>query len=191
MHSKTTEQQYITNQVSPYNHQGTYGSNINPINQDCRDEQFESVTQSEKTNKRQNLIDELVVKSDDFTARHAAWIDRIHAYRNLIMENIEYPILCERYEHERVDEVVELILETVSSKRQHIRIAGDEFPGEVVKNRFMKLGESEIEYVFDCIDKNTTKVRNIKAYMQTALFNAPATIDSYYRSEVNHDLHNG
>jgi len=116
-------------------------------------------------------------------------IDRIEAYRDLIMENIEYECLCGQYGRERTDEVVELMLETVCSTRPYIRIAGDEYPAEVVRSRLLKLGQFHVEYVFNCLDKNTTKVYNIKNYLLTALYNAPATMDSYYRAEVNHDLY--
>lgn len=112
-----------------------------------------------------------------------------NAYRDLIMTNIEYDILCECFGSERMDEVVELMLETVISQRPYIRIAGDEFPWEIVRSRLLKVNSMHIEYVFDCIDRNTTKVGNIKAYLLTALYNAPATIDSYYRAVVNHDLY--
>ena len=112
-------------------------------------------------------------------------------YRDLIMENVEYDILAERYGTERMDEAVELMLETILSKRDRIRIAGDDFPREVVKSRLLKITPCHLEYVFDCIDKNTTKVRNVKAYLLTALYNAPATMDTYYRVEVNHDLYGG
>jgi len=118
-------------------------------------------------------------------------MDEIEDYRDLIMTNIDYDILAQRYGTERMDEAVELMLEAVLSKREYIRIAGDEYPREVVKSRLLKINSLHIEYVFDCLDKNTTKVRNIKAYLLTALYNAPATMDSYYRSEVNHDLYGG
>ena len=117
------------------------------------------------------------------------WMDEVNAYREFIMTNIEYDILCEQYGTERMDEVVELMLEAVISQRPYIRIAGDEFPREVVKSRLLKVNSMHIEYVFDCIDRNTTKVGNIKAYLLTALFNSPATMDSYYRAEVNYDLY--
>ena len=111
------------------------------------------------------------------------------AYREIIRENVEYSILTERYGEQRMDETVELMLEVVLSKRPYIRIAGDDFPREVVRSRFLKINSSHVEYVFGCIDRNTTKVGNIKAYLLTALYNAPATMDSYYRAEVSHDLY--
>ena len=116
-------------------------------------------------------------------------IELTEAYREIIMENIEYSFLVERYGAQRMDETVELMLEVVLSKRPFIRIAGDDFPREVVKSRFLKINSGHLEYVFDCIDRNTTKVGNIKAYLLAALYNAPATMDSYYRAEVNHDLY--
>ena len=116
-------------------------------------------------------------------------IDLVNAYREIIKSNVDYDILAERYGTERMDEAVELMLEVVLSKRPYIRIAGDDFPREVVRSRFLKINSSHLEYVFDCIDKNTTKVGNIKAYLLAALYNAPATMDSYYRAEVNHDLY--
>lgn len=111
------------------------------------------------------------------------------AYRQIICENIEYDILAERHGKQRMDETVELILEVILSKRPYICIAGDDFPREAVRSRFLKINSSHVEYVFGCIDRNTTKVGNIKAYLLTALYNAPATMDSYYRAEVNHDLY--
>ena len=116
-------------------------------------------------------------------------MDMAGAYREIIKENIEYGIMVSRYGAERVDETVELMLETVLSRRPFIRIAGDDFPREVVRSRFLKISSGHLEYVFDCIDRNTTKVGNIKAYLLAALYNAPATMDSYYRAEVNHDLY--
>ena len=113
------------------------------------------------------------------------------SYRELILENIEYDILVqnERIDRDRLDELVELMVDTVCSRRETIRIAGDDYPAEVVKSRFLKLNSSHIEYVLDRMRENTTYVRNIKKYLLAALYNAPATIDSYYASLVNHDLY--
>lgn len=116
-------------------------------------------------------------------------IDTMDDYRELLYENIGYEVLCSRYGSERVDEIVELLLETICSTRKYIRIASDEFPAEVVKSRLLKLDSSHIEYSFECLDKNTTKVHNIKSYLLTTLYNTFTSIDSYYRSEVNHDLY--
>ena len=114
-------------------------------------------------------------------------------YREIIRENIEYRHLVQnnQIDRERLDELVELIVDTVCSARKTIRIAGDDYPAEVVKSRFMKLDSSHIEYVLSSMQENTTYVRNIKKYLLAALYNAPSTISSYYTSLVNHDLYGG
>ena len=110
-------------------------------------------------------------------------------YREIIWENIGYEYLIQDSHIDRLDELVELMVDTVCSRRETIRIAGDDYPAEVVKSRFLKLDSSHIEYVLDRMRENTTYVRNIKKYLLAALYNAPATIDSYYTSLVNHDLY--
>ena len=94
-------------------------------------------------------------------------------------------------EKDRVDEIVDLILETVCSARKTLRIAGDDYPAELVKAKFMKLDSEHIRFVLDCMRENTTKIRNIKQYLRAALFNAPSTIGSYYTSLVSHDMASG
>ena len=107
--------------------------------------------------------------------------------------NIEYDhfVRYGQVDKDRLDEIVSIILETVCSKRKTIRIAGDDYPAELVKAKFMKLNSSHIEFVFDCMKENTTKIRNIKQYLKAVLFNAPNTIDSYYTALVNHDMYGG
>ena len=149
-------------------------------------------TNTEKLNKDKSRTHQSIYPAVPEAAAREDWMDRIdlvNAYRNIIQDNIEYDFLIDRYGKERLDEAVELMLETVLSKRPFIRIAGDDFPREIVKSRFLKINSGHLEYVFDCIDKNTTKVNNIKAYLLAALYNAPVTMDSYYRAEVNHDLY--
>ena len=113
------------------------------------------------------------------------------SYRELILENIEYDCLIQnhRLDRDRLDELVELMVDTVCSNREMIRITGDDYPAEVVKSRFLKLNSSHIEYVLDRMRENITYVRNIKKYLLAALYNAPATIDSYYTSLVSHDMY--
>ena len=121
------------------------------------------------------------------------WMRERESYRELILENIEYDYLIQSHQldRDRLDELVELMVDTVCSNREMIRIAGDDYPAEVVKSRFLKLDSSHIEYVLDRMRENTTYVRNIKKYLLAALYNAPATIDSYYTSLVSHDLYGG
>ena len=115
------------------------------------------------------------------------------AYCALIRENISYGILLERcpYDRERLDGFVELMAEVCCSSRETTRINQEEMCTEIVKSRFLKLDSSHIEYVMDCLDKNTTLVGNIRAYTLSALFNAPVTISQYYASLVRHDMANG
>ena len=112
-------------------------------------------------------------------------------YRELILENIEYDYLCrdDRLDRDMLNELVELMVDTVCSRRETIRIAGDDYPAEVVKSRFMKLDSSHVRYVMDCMRDNTTYVRNIKKYLLAALYNAPSTISNYYSSLVQHDMY--
>ncbi len=113
------------------------------------------------------------------------------SYLALILENIEYDILSQnaQLDKDRLDELVELMVDTVCSNRKMIRIAGDDYPAEVVKSRFLKIDSSHIEYVLERMRENTTYVRNIKKYLLAALYNAPVTMDSYYTSLVSHDLY--
>ena len=119
--------------------------------------------------------------------------DEYSVYEEIIKDNIEYEHFIKHtdIDRERLDEIVSLILETVCTKRKTIRIAGDDYSAELVKAKFMKLNSSPIEFVFDCMKENTTKIRNIKQYLKAVLFNAPNTIDSYYTALVNHDMYGG
>ena len=133
----------------------------------------------------ESIIDPSINLDNDGTVRN----DAIYTYRQLIKRNIEYDCLSDEYGTERMDEVVELILETVLSNRPYIRVAGDELPQEYVVSRLLSLRSSHLQYVFGCLDQNTTKIYNIKSYLLTALFNAVATKDGYYKAAVNHDLY--
>ena len=112
-------------------------------------------------------------------------------YREIIKENISYDYLLQDYpyERDRLDEMLELIVETVCSTKKYIRVAGTDYPADVVRSRLMKLDMEHIKFVFDCLKENTTKIRNIKQYLLTTLYNAPATIGNYYSALVQHDLY--
>ena len=114
----------------------------------------------------------------------------VEIYREIIKDNIEYDLIqnC-NVDVDRLNEIVDIMLETVCTARKTIRIAGDDYPAELVKSKFMKLDSGHIEFVLDCMRENTTKVRNIKQYLKAVLFNAPSTIGSYYTALVNHDLY--
>jgi len=113
------------------------------------------------------------------------------AYRELIKDNIDYDVLAADmpYDTDRLDEIVELIVETVCTTKTHIRVSGADFPTDIVRSRLLKLTCEHIRFVFDCLDENTTKIRNMKQYLLTTLYNAPVTMENYYSSRVRHDLH--
>ena len=112
-------------------------------------------------------------------------------YRQLIRDNLDYDIMMsDRHWTDRdlYDQIFELMCDVVCVPSETVRIAGRDIPYELVKSRFLKLTSSHVQYVIGCLQKNTTKVSNIRAYLLTALYNAPTTMDSYYRAEVNHDM---
>ena len=125
--------------------------------------------------------------------RDAMSVEEMQSYRDLVLENIEYDHLCREFAtyREDLDEIVELIVETVCARRKTTRIAGADFPHEVVRSRFLKLDSSHIEFVMECLHNNTTEVRNMKQYLLTVLFNAPTTMNNHYTAQVNHDMHAG
>ena len=132
-------------------------------------------------------------ESDQIGSSQIRFIDgmaTIQAYGSLIKENIDYDnlLITHPFEQELIKGIYELILETVLCQNEEILIASNWYPVQLVKSKFLKLKYSHIEYVIECLKKNTSKVKNIKKYMLAALFNAPATIDGYYQAEVNHDM---
>jgi hypothetical protein len=119
--------------------------------------------------------------------------DERTVYRDILMEQLSLEILYERYpfDKETLDSILEMMLDTICSKRKTIRIAGDDKPQAVVKSQFLKLNSMHIEYVMDCMKDNPVKVRNIKQYLLATLYNAPLTINSYYQAMVNNDMAEG
>lgn len=106
-----------------------------------------------------------------------------------LKEQLEYDTLITKIGKDTADEIVMLITDVICGTSETVRIGKNEFPREVVRSRLFKLNCEHIEYVVDCMKENTTDVRNIRSYLLTALYNAPATIDNHYRAKVNHDLY--
>lgn len=125
------------------------------------------------------------------TKRKEAKYRDMDRYREIIKENISYDYLLSDlpYDHDRLEEILELLVETVCSTKKYIRVAGSDYPAEVVRSRHLKLDMEHIKFVFDCLKENTTKIRNIKQYLLTTLYNAPTTIGSYYSALVQHDMY--
>ena len=116
--------------------------------------------------------------------------DAFESYRKLILENIDYDILAgdPHVDREQLDEITQLVQETVCSTRDRIRVGGNDYPAEIVRSKLLKLNSEHIRFVMDCLKRNTTRIRNIRQYLLTALFNAPSTMNSYYTALVAHDM---
>ena len=130
-------------------------------------------------------------ESDGMDGMREDPIEKRKSYERYFREHLYIDDLKQSYpyDHGRIDEILELLVDTVCSTAKTILCAGEDRPAEVVKSRFMELDYGHIQYVLDCIHDNTTEVRNIKAYMLTTLYNAPLTIDHYYQTKVGHDLY--
>ncbi len=136
------------------------------------------------TQSYQSRVSKLTDTSDE--------IDLIDNYRSLIHDNISYDILKEQYsksEIDLIDEMVEIMLESICTRKKAVRIAGEEKPREIVKSRFLKINSEHIEYILTSLRNNSTDIKNIKSYLLTTIYNAPSTIENYYTAKVNHDLY--
>ena len=154
-------------------------------------------TESTKKRKRQSkdssITDSIPFPSGfpDVTAQKRTEAkETFESYRELILENIDYDALAGDpcVDREQLDEIVDLVQETVCSTRSRIRVAGNDYPAVVVRAKLLKLNSEHIRFVMDCLKQNTTRIRNIRQYLLAMLFNAPSTMDSYYTALVAHDM---
>lgn len=155
---------------------------VNPIT--------ESPTQ---INTNQVISQEINNSGNNYQSINLDGMDRIDErarYEELIRDNLELEILSQdhRFDTDRVNEMIEIMLDAICSTRPTIRINGEDMPQQVVKSRFLKLNSSHIEYVLHAMDECPSDIRNIRAYMLTTLYNASLTMDNYYSALVNHDL---
>ncbi|MBP2028212.1 transposase [Acetoanaerobium pronyense] len=109
-------------------------------------------------------------------------------YEKIIKENIEYDLLVSKNDADLVEEITQIIIDTVSSAKEKFRVNGSYTSNRIIKSRFLKLNHMHIEFVIDCLSKNTTQIKDIRSYIITALYNAPSTMNLYYTSKVNHEL---
>ena len=153
---------------------------------------------TERKNKEKQNIDRSITDSFPFPSgfpdapaqKRMETKGTFESYRELILENIDYDILAgdPHVDREQLDEIVDLVQETVCSTRSRIRVAGNDYPAEVVRSKLLKLNSEHIRFVTDCLKQNTTRIRNIRQYLLTVLFNAPSTMSSYYTALVAHDM---
>ena len=150
--------------------------------------EYQSINQHQKSDPS-SKVDSVDIIDSKEKIEKTEMIDTMETYRALIHQNIGYHALIERYDVEQLDEYVQIMLDAICTKSETVRVDRAEYPADVVKSRLLKLNYFHIEYVIKCMANNTTKIQNIKNYILTALYNSYATIDSFYRAEVNHDLY--
>lgn len=157
----------------------------------CTEKPTQLNTYRVKTNPSNTLLaNPDPIKSYPINSVDGIGTDEMDGHREIVKENIEYDTLLTdpAYSRDRLNEIVELIAETLCSKKTTIRIAGDDYPAASVKMKLLRINSLHIQYVFECLDKNASDVRNIKKYLLAVLFNAPSTMGNYYKSQVNHDM---
>ena len=147
---------------------------------------YTNISDTEMNDNKSNQI----VSADENRSDGDNPTEEYQAYENLVKETVDYESLEVTHHDDmrQVDEIVNLIVETVMCKNDKILIASNWYPASLVKKKFLMLTYSHIEYVLHCMSGNTTKVKNIKKYLLAALFNAPSTMNGYYQAEVNHDM---
>ena len=147
----------------------------------------------EKRNTDRSITDSIPFPSgfpESPTQKRTEAKESFERYRDLILENIDYDVLASdpHVDREQLDEIAQLVQETVCSTRSRIRVGGNDYPAEGVRSKLLKLNGEHIRFVMDCLKQNTTRIRNIRQYLLTALFNAPSTMNSYYTALVAHDM---
>ena len=111
-------------------------------------------------------------------------------YSQIIRDNTECDFLIQQNpeKKETILELIDIIVDTVCSTKPTIRVNGEDIPHDIVKSVFLKLNSSHIEYILEAMDNNISDVRNIRSYLITALYNSRLTLNSYWKSRVNHDM---
>ena len=191
--SENHHSRIVKSDIPEYPKSQSNNTDIN--NTDFSENEYSDIESSETDfNETDNILSNLSHLSVRKTAGMIDMVEEMEAYRKIIRENISYECFEDsRYrQQEEVDELVELMVEVmVMPDNSTVRIGGVDKPVVIVKNRFMKVEHGHIEYVVGCLEKNTSKVGNIRAYLLTTLYNSTMTIENYYRAEVNHDMYGG
>ena len=136
-----------------------------------------------------NNINQIISKPKEPDYDISAVRDEMDRMKKIIHNNIDYEMLCQNYSGETIKGIVDIMVEAICSNKNFIPINSQLVARFFVEEKFLKLNYMHIEYVLECLRKNTTKIRNIKNYILTSLYNAPATIEHYYTAEVNYDLY--
>lgn len=120
--------------------------------------------------------------------QHQSSIHERMLCEKMFKKNIEYDVLCQEYSAKKVDEIVSIAVDSICSSNAYLPVNGGQTPAGVVKSRLMKINYFHMQYIFQCFGKVTSKIRNIRRYLLTVLYNAPATMDCFYEAEVQHDM---
>lgn len=159
--------------------------NTNSLNTDIL---ITEVSNPYPSNPNQSSKDQTSRESQNPIRYDGIGCDSLEQVRELVLKNLEYEHIKNQHNRDRLDEIVDLMVETLCSTKATINVAGDDYPAQLVKEKLLRINCMHIEYVFECLDKTTTYIRNIRRYLLATLFNAPSTIDNYYSALVNHDL---
>lgn len=110
-------------------------------------------------------------------------------YRKKIKQQLEYNVLIKRHQVEKeiIDAMIEILTDIFISGRKTYKISGDDIPANEVQNRIKRLNIQHIEYIIECLNRNTKEIRGPDNYLLTSLYNAPITIGLYYKAQVQHD----
>ena len=151
------------------------------------------ITESPKTEKRNTDLSNPDPSKTDLSIPERAceespWRQDIRTLTAGVRLSIGYYELREQHSQDELDNIVSLIVEVLSARCDTFTLSGRKIPADLVKSRFQALNSHHIQYIFDCMKKSGSDIRNIKQYLLTSLFNAPATLESYYRAKVNHDF---
>ena len=112
-------------------------------------------------------------------------------YYSFFRERLDIDVIChdKPAEADLTEELLTLIVDTYCTSQKRIRIGRDDKPIEVVRSQFMKLNAEHIRLVVRGLHENRTKVKNIRQYLLSAIYNAPLTMSGYYTARVSHDLY--
>jgi hypothetical protein len=145
-------------------------------------------TESIKTDKKELIYQSIYPSRQKVPEKTNAEIDRWMEFREIFKKNIEYEYILDR-DPEMIPEILEIMIETACSKAKSFSINGTQISAERVRERLLSLNSMHIEYVLDSLNQNTSKIQNIRAYLLATLYNAPKTINTFYRTMVNHDMY--
>lgn len=148
-----------------------------------------NLTVSAKKGSKENKYENHTAKSQTQPSNPPISQSKRALYREILEKNLEMDYLKKRVSDTNIlNEIFELILDTICTSKETIKVCGDEKPAETVKSKFLKLNNEHIVYVIDCLHKNTSEVRNPKQYLLAMLWNAPMSMGAHYTAMVNHDM---